>query len=85
MNNRTTNSHGEFYDSDICILKVGLPTKEQLNNGDVDFLNEDIRILEQPDLFVNPDNEIPSSSSSLSQGSATNMNSNRRAAIGDKV
>ena len=79
---KNTNScHEEFCDSGVCTLKVALPSKEQLTNGDVEFSNEDIRILEHPDLSTDPEDMNPSSTPLFQ--SATS--GNRRAAIGDKV
>ena len=40
----------EYCDSSSCNVKVVLPTKEQISNGYLEFSNEDIRILEQPDV-----------------------------------
>ena len=75
--------HESFCDSEVCNLKVVLPSKEQLTNGDVEFSNEDIRILEHPDISTNAEdiNEVSSSEQQSQRGSIAN----RRAAIGDKV
>ena len=55
-------------------------------NGDVQFSNEEIRILEQPDFSNHMENAIenPSSATTLHH-TPTITKTNRRAAIGDKV
>ena len=73
----------EYFDSSICNVKVVLPTKDQLINGDIKFSNEEIRILEQPD--INMSSEVSGDSKSSPSQTTRNKNSNRRAAIGDKV
>ena len=75
--------HKEYFDSTICNVKVVLPTKDQLINGDIKFSNEEIRILEQPD--INMSSEVSSDSKSSPSQTTRSRNSNRRAAIGDKV
>ena len=73
----------EFCDTNICKVKVALPNKDQITSGEVQFTNEEIRILEQPDIAMNSDtNDDAHSSPSQRTKSA---NSKRRAAIGDKV
>ena len=79
----TSNSREEFCDSGICSLRVALPTRDQITKGDVEFSNEDIRILEHPDMSSNSgtvdNNQASSSNEPIS------VQSNKRAAIGDKV
>ena len=60
-----------------------LPTKEQISNGYVEFSNEEIRILEQPD--ISESSETGSVDKPIPSQTKKNDNSNRRAAIGDKV
>ena len=45
----------EFCDTNICKVKVALPNKDQITSGEVQFTNEEIRILEQPDISMNSD------------------------------
>ena len=73
----------EYCDSSACNVKVVLPTKEQISNGYVEFSNEDIRILEQPD--VSNTSETNSEGKPMSSEMAKRNISSRRAAIGDKV
>ena len=72
----------EFCDSSICKVKVVLPNKDQITNGEVKFLNEEIRILEQPDIA---NSEIKCDVNSSPTQRIKNINLSRRAAIGDKV
>ena len=83
--NNSNNCHEEIRDSRICALKVVLPTKEQLINGDVEFSNEEIRILEHPDFSANFQVDIEDPPASSSSQRSRNENNYRRAAIGDKV
>ena len=73
----------EYCDSSACNVKVVLPTKEQISNGYVEFSNEEIRILEQPD--VSDSSETNSEGKFMSSQMAKNDISSRRAAIGYKV
>ena len=84
--NNTEHCTDQYRDSEIAILKVRLPSKEEMMNGDVQFSNEEIRILEQPDFSNHLENaiETPSSAAALSH-TPTITKTNRRAAIGDKV
>ena len=79
----TSNGREEFCDSGICSLRVALPTRDQITKGDLEFSNEDIRILEHPDMSSNSctvdNNQASSSNEPIS------VQSNKRAAIGDKV
>ena len=63
-------------------MKVALPTNEEITNGDVEFLNEEIIILKHPDLSTNLES---TNENSLSAPASNEYTASRRAAIGDKV
>jgi len=83
QNNKDIDCSKGYRDSNICVMKVALPTNAEITNGDVEFSNEEIIILKHPDLSTNP--ESTNENNSLSAPASNEYTASRRAAIGDKV
>ena len=81
-NNKDIDCSKGYRDSNICVMKVALPTNAEINNGDVEFSNEEIIILKHPDLSTNLES---TNENSLPAPASNEYTASRRAAIGDKV